>query len=279
MTAQQLDVALKISAVFLPMLYLLVMVGYGFYFFAEHALAKRAAPLLLRLTLTLHMAQLVMLGVRWQQFPAATVSQALSATAFAIAVVYALVEWQSGELATGLWMSGLACLFEVLSSLLYTANPPYQEIFHNPLFSAHAGFGLLGYAAFAVAASYGFLFLRLYSEIKRRQFSVFFGKLPPLEVLERMMVGALLAGFIALTGALVSGAIWANQVFVGNWLVDPKILVTIITWGFYGLSLVLRRWRRWQGRQTAIASLAGFAAVLFSAVAVNFLFTNLHGFV
>lgn len=279
MTAQQLDVALKISAVFLPMLYLLVAVGYGFYFFAEHAFAKRAAPVLLRVTLALHMTQLIMLGVRWQQFPAATVSQALSATAFAIAVVYALVEWQSNELATGLWMTTLACFFEVLSSLLYTAKPPYQEIFHNPLFSAHAGFGLLGYAAFAVAASYGFLFLRLYSEIKRRQFTVFFGKLPPLEVLERMMLGALLAGFIALTGALISGAVWANQVFAGNWLMDPKILVTIGTWGFYGLTIGLRKMRRWQGRQMAIASLAGFAAVLFSAVAVNFLFTDLHGFV
>lgn len=279
MIAQQLDVALKISAVFLPMLYLLVAVGYGYYFFAEHALARKVAPKLLRVTLALHFSQLILLGVRWHQFPAATVSQALSATAFAIAVVYAFVEWQSKEQATGLWMTTLACLFEVLSSLLYTAKPPYQEIFHNPLFSAHAGFGLLGYAAFAVAASYGFLFLRLYSEIKRRQFSVFFGKCPPLEVLEKMMVGALLAGFIALTGALISGAVWAEQIFVGNWLADPKILVTVVTWAFYGLALCLRRLQRWQGRQTAIASLAGFAAVLFSAVAVNFLFTDLHGFI
>lgn len=279
MTAQQLDVALKVSAVFLPLLYLLVAVGYGFYFFAEHQLARKVAPGLLRVTLALHMTQLILLGVRWHQFPAATVSQSLSATAFAIGVVYVFVEWQSSEQATGILMTSLACFFEVLSSLLYTAKPPYQEIFHNPLFSAHAGFGLLGYAAFAVAASYGFLFLRLYSEIKKRQFSVFFGKLPPLEVLERMMAGALLAGFIALTGAVISGAVWAEQIFADNWMVDPKILVTFATWGFYGLALGLRRSRRWQGRQMAIASLAGFAAVLFSAVAVNFFFTDLHGFV
>lgn len=279
MSVLQLDVALNISAVFLPLLYLLVAVAYGAYFFAEHATARKAAPVLLRVAVTLHLTQLIMLGIRWQQFPAATVSQVFSATAFAIAVVYVFVEWQSRELATGLWMTTLACFFEVLSGLLYTSKPPYQEIFHNPLFSAHAGFGLLGYAAFAVAASYGFLFLRLYAEIKNRRFTMFYGKLPPLEVLERMMAGALLAGFLALTGAVISGAVWAEQLFASNWLLDPKILVTVVTWAFYGVALGMRRMRRWQGRQMAIASLAGFAAVLFSAVAVNFFFTDLHGFV
>ncbi len=273
-----MDLALRIANVLLPLLYLLVTVIYGWLFFAEHRRARRLAQPLLRGTLVMHLAYLVMLAVRWQQFPAATVSQVLSATAFAVAVVYAFVEWHGKVPSTGFWTLSLACLFEILSSLLRTPTAPYREIFHNPLFSAHAAFGLLGYAAFAVAAGYGFLFLRLYLEIKRRRFSVFFGKLPPLEVLERMMTGALLAGFLALTGAVISGAVWAEQLFAGAWLRDPKILFTVATWGFYGIVLVLGKFRRWHGRQTAIASLAGFAAVLFSLIAVNFFLTELHDF-
>lgn len=273
-----MDLILRLAVVLLPLLYLLVTVGYGWLFFADHERARRVAPKLLRLTLALHLTYLVLLAVRWQQFPAATVSQALSATAFAVAVVYAFVEWHGKASSTGFWTLSIACLLEVLSSLLRTGEPPYREIFHNPLFSAHAAFGLLGYAAFAVAAGYGFLFLRLYLEIKRRRFSVFFGKLPPLEVLERMMSGALSAGFLALTGAVVSGAVWAEQIFEDPWLRDPKILFTVATWGFYGLALFLRRLRRWHGKQTALASLAGFAAVLFSLIAVNFFLTDLHAF-
>jgi ABC-type transport system involved in cytochrome c biogenesis permease subunit len=46
----------------------------------------------------------------------------------------------------------------------------------------------------------------------------------------------------------------------------------------YALALLLRRLRRWQGRQTALASLAGLAAILFSLMAVNFFFTDFHEF-
>ena len=182
------------------------------------------------------------------------------------------------EASTGFLMLLLATVLETLSALLRTPQPPDREIFHNPLFATHTGFGLLGYAAFMVAAAYGFLFLRLYREIKRRRFSVFFGQLPPLEVLERMILGALAVGFVALTGTLLSGAAWAQQEFRGEWLQDPKLWATFVIWGFYGLTLLLRRLRRLQGRQLAIASQAGIIAILFSLIGVNFYLTNFHGF-
>jgi ABC-type uncharacterized transport system permease subunit len=137
---------------------------------------------------------------------------------------------------------------------------------------------LLGYTAFVVAAGYGFLYLQLYRDLKGGRFSTFYGKLPPLEVLERMMMGALLVGFVALTGAVATGAFWANRLYQDQWLHDPKILFTLATWVLYAAALLLRRLRRWQGRQTALASLAGFGAILFSLMAVNFFFTDFHGF-
>lgn len=273
-----MDMILRIAVVFLPLLYLLVAAGYGFIFFADNRAAERVAPRLLRVTLALHLGYLVLLAVRWEQFPAATVSQALSAVAFAVAAVYALVEWHGKVPSTGFLMLSLACLFEVLSSLLRTPAPPYREIFHDPIFAVHASFGLLGYTGFTVAAVYGFLYLRLYYEIKRGRFSVFFGKLPPLEVLERMMLGALLAGFVALTGSVASGSFWAEQLYDAGWFQDPKILFTVATWAFYGLTLLLRRIRHWHARETAIASLAGFLAILFSVVGVNLFLSDLHGF-
>ena len=59
---------------------------------------------------------------------------------------------------------------------------------------------------------------------------------------------------------------------------DPKILFTFATWVLYATALVLRRLRRWQGRQTALASLTGLGAILFSLVAVNFFFPDFHEF-
>ncbi len=274
-----MDTALQIVAVLLPLLYLLVTVGYGFLFFTNHPNARRLTPPLFGAALTLHAAYLVLLTLRWHQFPVANLSQILSAVAFAVAVVYAFVEWHGREASTGFLLLASASVMETLSALWRTPNPPDREIFHNPLFATHTGSALLGCAAFMVAATYGFLFLRLYHEIKRRRFSVFFGNLPPLEVLERMITGAILAGFVAFTFSFVAGSVLAEQEFHEKWWLDPKIWTTFFIWAFYGLVLLLRRLERLQGRQLAIASLTGILAILFSLFGVNLFFTEVHSFV
>jgi len=269
---------LDVANILLPLLYLGTAISYGFVFFASHPTANRTATPALRGTLLLHLACLAALAVHHQQFPAATVSQALSIVACAVAVVYAFVEWHGRERSTGFWMVLLVFFFQLLSSLLTRPNPPDREIFHNPLFAAHVSLALLGYAAFVLASAYGFLFLQLYRDLKGGRFSTFYGKLPPLEVLERMMIGALMVGFVTLTGAVITGAVWAERLYHDAWMRDPKILITLATWVLYALALTMRWLRHWKGRQTAIASLAGLGAILFSLVAVNFFFTDFHGF-
>lgn len=270
---------LDAANILLPLAYLLVTAAYGLIFFGSQPLAGQASRIAtpgLGIAVALHLAYLVALTARWGQFPAATVSQALSIVAFSVAVVYLFLEWHGRERSTGFWMVSLVFFFQLLASVLMRPNPPYREIFHDPFFAAHVSLALLGYAAFVVAAVYAFLFLQLYRELKAGRFSTFYGKLPPLEVLERMMLGALSAGFVTLTGAVITGGFWAERLY-DDWLHDPKILVTLATWGLYALALLLRRLQRWQGRQTALASLAGLAAILFSLVAVNF-FSDFHIF-
>jgi ABC-type uncharacterized transport system permease subunit len=263
----------------LPLGYLLAAMAYGLLFFAENDLARKSASPLLRVTVALHVAYLVGVTVRYSQFPAVTVSQALSVVALAVALVYLFVEWHGRERATGFWLVGLVFVFQLLSSLIRTPEPPDREIFHSALFASHVSLALLGYASFVVAAGYGFLFLELYRELKAGRFSTFFGKLPPLEVLERMMTGALTVGFAALTGAVALGVVWAQRNYAADvWMQDPKILFTFAVWTLYGIALLLRRTRRWHGRQTAVASLAGLGAILFSLLAVNLLFSDFHGF-
>ncbi|HXO19914.1 MAG TPA: cytochrome c biogenesis protein CcsA [Thermoanaerobaculia bacterium] len=272
-----MQTVLSAANILLPLAYLLVAVDYGFLFFAAHEVAERTATPALRGTVLLHLAFLAGLAARHRQFPAATLSQALSVVALAVAIVYVFVEWRGRARSTGFWLVSLVFFFQLLSSVLARPNPPDRAIFHDLYFSAHVSLALLGYAAFVVAAGYAFLYLQLYRDLKGGRFSTFYGKLPPLEVLERMMLVALGAGFVALTGAVVTGALWAERLYP-NWMHDPKILATLATWVIYAAALLLRRLRRWQGRQTALASLAGLGAILFSLVAVNLFFTGFHGF-
>jgi HemX protein len=259
----------------LLLLYGLATAAYATMFFTASARARRLASPLLLLAIGAHVAYLAWLTWRWEQFPAATVSQALSVVAFAIAIIYLFLEWLGGERATGLWLVAQVFVFQLLAVVLHEPLPPRRELFEHPLFGIHVFLALVGYAAFAVAASYGFLFLRLYRELKGSRFSVFYGKLPPLEVLERMMSGALVVGFLALTAALMDGIVWAELLAV-DWQHDPMILATVATWALYGAALLLRKMRRWQGRQTALASLAGLAVIVVSLVAVHTLVIGFH---
>jgi ABC-type uncharacterized transport system permease subunit len=256
--------------------YAAATVAYGHLFFTGSRGARRTAGPLLLGTVLLHLGYLAWLTVRWEQFPGATVSQALSVVAFAIALLYVFLEWLGGERSTGVWLVGQVLVFQLLAVVLHDPLPPKRELFEHPLFGIHVFLALLGYAAFAVAASYGFLFLRLYRELKRASFSVFYGKLPPLEVLERMMSGALVVGFVALSGALLDGVLWVHQLSHLDWEHDPMILLTFATWLLYGCALSLRRMRHWQGRQTALASLAGLGVIVVSLVAVHALVAGFH---
>jgi ABC-type uncharacterized transport system permease subunit len=272
---------LDIATILLPLAYLLVAIDYGFLFFASQPFAERTATPALRGTVLLHLAYLVGEVVQWRQLPAATVPQALSVVAFAVAVVYVFVEWHGRARTTGFWLVSLVFFFQLLSAILASmlthSSPPDRAIFHDPFFSLHVSLALLGYAAFVVAAAYAFLFLQLYRDLKAGRFSTFYGKLPPLEVLEKMMIGAIWVGFVTLTGAVVTGALWSERTHTGS-LSDPKILFTLAIWALYGAALLMRRLRRWQGRQTALASLTGFGVILFSLMAVNFFLTGFHGF-
>ena len=148
---------------------------------------------------------------------------------------HAFVDRHGRERSTGFWMVSLVFFFQLLASLLArpseTPGGARRAIFHDPIFSLHVSFALLGYAAFAVGAAYAFLYLQLYRDLKAGRFSTFYGKLPPLAVLERMMLIALGAGFRGADRRRATGALWAERLYPKDWLHDPKILATLITWG------------------------------------------------
>lgn len=274
-----LELFLGAAAVLLPLGYLLAAVAYGRVFFAGGRAEERLAPRLLLATLALHLVYLAALTVKLGHFPAAGIAEGLSVVALAVGITYALVEWRGRERSTGFWIVSVVFLVQLLASLLRRPEAAGEsEVLKSAAFAAHAFLALIAYAAFVMAAAYGFLFLELYRELKRGIFSLFFGKLPPLEALERMMAGALHVGFVALTGAVAIGAVGVVRLYGRQWASDPIILLTLATWTLYGVALLLRRTRQWQGRQTAVVSLAGLCAILVSLLVVNFVVGDFHGF-
>lgn len=272
------DLFSNTAVVVLPVVYLAAAIGYGALFFSGNGRAGLVGALCLRAGVLLHLGHLAALALRHGQFPAATASQVLTGIACAVALVYLLLEWRSRERSTGLWILGFVALFQLLASLTATAEVPALAAFESALFGLHIALALLAYAAFTLAAGYGVLFLSLYRELKGARFQTFFNRLPPLEVLERLMNGALGGGLLCLTGAIAAGALAARRLGVDDWLLDPWSLATLAIWGLYALAMVLQRVHRWQGRQTALACVAGVVIILVGLLAVHAGAPSFHGF-
>ncbi|MCX8012217.1 MAG: c-type cytochrome biogenesis protein CcsB, partial [Desulfobacterota bacterium] len=130
----------------------------------------------------------------------------------------------------------------------------------------------LGYAAFAVSFGVSIMFL-----IKANSKGGI-GILPDQAVLDEINYKAISFGFPMLTLGIITGAVWANYAWGSYWSWDPKETWSLITWLFYAAFLHARYTRGWGGRKTAILSIIGFLAVIFTYFGVNLLLSGLHSY-
>jgi cytochrome c-type biogenesis protein CcsB len=136
---------------------------------------------------------------------------------------------------------------------------------------AHVVTCFLGYAGFAISFVAALVLIIL---------GVFTSGDEPAKgegVLDEIVYRAVLAGYPMLTIGIITGAIWADYAWGAYWSWDPKETWSLITWLVYSAFLHARLARQWKGLRTALLSVLGFAAVLFTYFGVNYL-PGLHSY-
>jgi ABC-type transport system involved in cytochrome c biogenesis permease subunit len=275
--------AIQLLNVLLPLGYLLAGMGYLVVFLDSPEWAKRWATRVTTYVVGFHALYLLLATLAFGHFPVATPWEGFSFIAFAIAVVYMGLEWRSREKATGVFLLGLVLFFQILSSAFVTHTREVDEVLRSPLFSVHVISALLGYAALSVGAVYGAMYTLLYGELKKSRVSLIFRRLPSLETLSRLNMGAVLFGWAALTAGILLGSLWAGRLMSTGWLAgpyytDPKFILTAVLWGLYGITLMGRYLLRWPNRQLAVLSIVAFVLLLSSSLAVNLILPSFHRF-
>jgi len=272
-----MEAASRLVNTLLPLTYALTVAAYAAHFFREDAFARKAAQRLMELTLLLHAAHLALRTALYDHVPLATRAELATTVAFAVALVYLAVERRSGDTRTGLFVVSFSLVAQTLSTAFLETPIEFPEILRSPLFALHTVAAVVGYAAFAVSAVYGVLYLLLHHELKRSRFGLVYDRLPPLEVLARMSLRAVLVGLAALTVTIACGSLWAASEFPG-FTRDPKFLGTLLVWAVYGLAVALHWGRGWSGRRTINMSLLGFGLLVLSMLAGALLFRSFHVF-
>ncbi len=203
--------------------------------------------------------------------------EALSATSLGVAAAYAWVG--RGRLRVlGMALCPLALV--ILGTALVVPHKQVAALSQtgfSPWLPVHLGLLFAGIGGFALAFAVGVLYLWARSRLKAKRLDGL-GRLPSLEVLDRIQFRAMLFGFVFLTLGIGAGGALAAASLSEPWAVDPKVLFTLLLWFWYGAALQVRLVAGGRGRWTALFSIVGFGGMLFSLVGVNFLFSGFHAY-
>lgn len=230
------------------------------------------------MTLFLHALYLVWRTIQFDHPPITTVFEILTLLAFSIALVYLFIELRSKAKGTGYFILNIAFFFQLGSSLFIQDLLEVPEVLRSNLLGLHVSTALFGYSAITISATYGFLYLMLYHEIKANQFGVIYKKLPNLETLERMSFSSFKLAFLFLGLAILVGFVWLPKANVEFSYTDPKLTGTLAIWALYGIGIIAKRSGGWKGRRVMILSICGFVVSLFSMTVVNVFFSEFHKF-
>jgi ABC-type transport system involved in cytochrome c biogenesis permease subunit len=127
----------------------------------------------------------------------------------------------------------------------------------------------LGYAGLTVAFAAGLMYLIQFRELKSKHFGAIFRFFPPLDTLDRIGRGAVIAGMSFLTLALLVGWAWTERFGRPMSPGNPKVVWGILSWLVFAAALGARMGGGRPARRAALASVVGFAVVLMGYVVLR----------
>jgi cytochrome c-type biogenesis protein CcsB len=219
------------------------------------------------------------IGFRWVESynlgmghaPLSNLYESLVFFAWAVALALIVVRIRFG--ADLIVLLGLPIVFLMMAStfLLDPNIKPLIPALQSNWLMAHVVSCFLGYAGFAVSFCAALLYL-----IAKASDS--FGRVfPNPKLLDEIVYRSVLVGLPMLTIGIVTGAAWADYAWGSYWTWDPKETWSLITWLVYSAFVHTRLARGWHGRRTALLSVVGFLAVMFTFFGVNYL-PGLHSY-
>ncbi len=143
-----------------------------------------------------------------------------------------------------------------------------KATFSSPSASISVISWLAAIALLIILWRYGFIFKKVITSFNLSS-----------DILDELTYKTIAISFPIFTlGGLIFGAIWADQAWGVYWSWDPKETWSLITWIVYAVFLHARLLRGWKGKKSAVLSVIGFIAVIFTYLGVNLFLSGLHSY-
>lgn len=206
---------------------------------------------------TLHTIGLIVLTIQLQHFPMASMREAISALAWLLIALNALMGPRWKVEALGTVAAPAAAVLTTFSVFSLTQTEPVGP--RGAWFTIHVGCLLASYAAFSLAAGSALLYFVQARRLKSKKLAGAF-QLPSLDTLDRVAFRLILVGYPLLLMGIGSGMLITSW----NWNWDAKETLVACTGGVYMAYLYARMVAGWQGRRVNLLLLAAYACMLVS---------------
>lgn len=242
---------------------------------------KRGATAIATAGFTLHTASIIL---RWGlsyrlgigHVPLSNFYESLVFFSWSLIVVLFFAQRRYGSGIIGAILSLFAFLLLAYASLSGRVDSRIQPLvpaLQSNWLISHVISAFLAYACFALSFGAGVLYLvtgRWKGRLARR--------LPSPAFFDDLSYRTVSVGFLLLTLGIITGAVWAETAWGRYWGWDPKETWSLITWLLYGAYLHARLVRGWRGPAMAVIAIAGFLAVIFTYLGVNYILSGLHSY-
>jgi ABC-type uncharacterized transport system permease subunit len=216
--------------------------------------AGMAAPRMLALAGFLHGSYIVLASLLAHICPIKSIHFVASVAALAATGLYLVLRKRAHIQALGAFIAPAALTFVLGSRFVGGVEHPVG----GGLIAVHVTANVLGDALFLLATAAAVLYLIEERRLKQKRAARLFGKLPPLDALDRAEHRFLLTGFPLLTLGIVTGTVWAQKLEMGTPAEIARALFAYTTWVLFAGVLVMRAALGWRGRKAAYGTIAGF---------------------
>ncbi len=127
---------------------------------------------------------------------------------------------------------------------------------------AHILLSIAAYSVLGLAAAQAILYSQQEKRFRKRQLSILFNALPPLQIMEKTLIQLTLIGFILLSLALVSGGFYIENMFAQHLI--HKTFFSVLSWVIYGIFLWGHFRKGWRGQKAANFILWAYVLLLLS---------------
>ncbi len=260
------------SVILIWLAYLLYAAAFAVFligFFTQRPWMNRLGLIVAAAGLVAQTLGLILRGVDAGRFPFVGLYESLVLVAWAIVLVWHVLESFTKIKAVGLYVMPVVLVLLTIGLMSYDPPRGMVPALRSDIVIVHVVVMLVAIGCLYVAGGAAIIYLIEERLLRRRKTGGVLGRLPSLAALERLIYHATLLGLPFLTMGLAAGVIRAETFKVPDWATDPMVLLSAAAWAVYLVLIAGRVRGDWSGRAVSWLAVAGLVLLLvirFAAV-------------